>query len=56
MRIDEQEALLCTLVIKMNDDLEHLRKLLSKVRGGKAIDEQYLLKILRNFNHAPNKG
>lgn len=56
MGINEQEELLCTLVMKMDKEIEYLRKLLSKVRGGKMIDEAHLSKIMRKFNHAKGQG
>lgn len=56
MGINEQEDALCTLVMKMDKELDILRKLLSQVRGGKKVDDAYLSAIMRKFNHAQGKG
>jgi hypothetical protein len=44
MKIDEQEALLCTLI----------KKMLAMVRGGKRIDDESLLMIYKKY--AKDKG
>lgn len=56
MGLNEQEAILCTLVMKMDKELDILRKLLSQVRGGKMVDDAYLSAIMRKFNHAKGQG
>lgn len=56
MGINEQEHILCTLVMKMDKEIEYLRKLLSKVRGGKMVDDAHLSAIMRKFNHAKGQG
>jgi hypothetical protein len=54
MKIDEQEALLCTLFMRMDKDLELIKKMLAKVRGGKSIDNNMLLKLYARY--AKDKG
>lgn len=56
MGLDEQEDLLCALLMKMEKDIEILRKMLNKTRGGKKIDDEQLLKILRKFSNAKGQG
>jgi hypothetical protein len=54
MKIDEQEALLCTLFMRLDKDLEVIKKMLAMVRGGKRIDDESLLMIYKKY--AKDKG
>jgi len=54
MKINEQEALLCTLFMRLDKDLEVIKKMLAMVRGGKFIDDNLLLKIYARY--AKDKG
>ena len=54
MKIDEQEALLCTLFMRLDKDLQAIKKMLAKVRGGKYVDDDVLLMIYKRY--AKDKG